>query len=520
MKRGSDLVLYVPHKSAHNLKSAMPAQDPSIALGLDSYPYNGSDSGMAWTNQDIVPMAYGIGSTCMSLGFVVFCPDQDQDDCMMREDGYILLLKRSTWVGIMNSINLSRPMQLIVNDIRFCLEYGAPEAKVAPPVVPSSASEPHRDSYPVRKEPTQAKLHRQDPALDVLPQHKDQLPSAECVFAKKSGDRDFWNAQKHDPGHRKAGALGTDEYPLVLTLGDLEGDEQRSCDKCVILVKGIRSYMPSSDKTLRLQFSHRGTKLCCAVEADSGWALILETISEDYPTCPWLLYPMAVSASSRLVSDRSADEALNWYMDCQNGHRPCSPVQSSQFPARVLDLGIADKYPSMVYLVETPSKRGAYGTMSHCWPSGETITTTLATLKSRKGGIMLGDLSRSFQNAIFLFRKLGIRYMWVDSLCIIQDCEADWQTQAAQIDSIFANSSITIAVGDDGIDGEGSYLTTVGHSSEHTPLLRNGAVTAAGAGRDWVHPERREAKRILYLGNTELLWECKVCSMCECGYRS
>lgn len=175
--------------------------------------------------------------------------------------------------------------------------------------------------------------------------------------------------------------------------------------------------------------------------------------------------------------------------------------------------------------------------MSHCWPTGETLMTTLATLTSRKGGIDLGTLPKSFQNAIFLFRNLGIRYIWVDSLCIIQDCEADWQTQAALIDSIFANSSITIAVADDGsctpgcflseppklrsrlvhwpgIDGEGRYLTTVSQSSEHAPLLRN------DAGRGWVHPERREAKRILYLGKTELLWECQACVVCECGYRS
>lgn len=91
MKRGSDLVVYVPHESAHNLTKVLP-QDPAIVLGLDSYPYNGSDSGMTWTNQDTAPMAYGIGSTCMSLGFVVFCPDQDQDECMMREDGYVCKL--------------------------------------------------------------------------------------------------------------------------------------------------------------------------------------------------------------------------------------------------------------------------------------------------------------------------------------------------------------------------------------------------------------------------------------------
>ena len=96
MKRGSDLVMYVPHKSVHDLKSAIPAQDASIVFGLDSYPYKGSDSGMTWTNQDTVCMAYGVGLTCMSLGFLVFCPDQDQDECMMQEDGYVCKLTSST----------------------------------------------------------------------------------------------------------------------------------------------------------------------------------------------------------------------------------------------------------------------------------------------------------------------------------------------------------------------------------------------------------------------------------------
>lgn len=260
------------------------------------------------------------------------------------------------------------------------------------------------------------------------------------------------------------------------------------------------------------------------------------------PTCPWLLHPKAILASNRLVSDRSADQALNWYINCQDRHGSCKPVQSAKFPARVLDLGIADEHHDIAYLVETPSKRGQFGTLSHCWSSGETITTTLATLESRRGGIVLLDLPRSFQNAILLFRKLGVRYMWVDSLCIIQDDEADWRAQAAQIESIFTNASVTIAVADDGgctpgcflseppnlpsrtvrwpgVDGEGSYRTSIGHSSEHTPLLRTGAAAAAGAESEWVHPERRGSKRILYVGKTELLWECKMCSMCECGYQ-
>lgn len=212
----------------------------------------------------------------------------------------------------------------------------------------------------------------------------------------------------------------------------------------------------------------------------------------------------------------------------------------AEFPAaRVLDLGVTDQRFNKARLVETaPGACFHFGTLSHCWSSGETITTTLATVESHKDGITIADLPRPFQTAIELFRKLGIRYVWVDSLCIIQDSEADWQAQAALVDSIFANSSLTIAIADEGgctpgcflsepptvpsrlvrlpagVDGQSRYSVSVGHSFEHTPLMRVGSLAAAS-----VHPERRETKRLLYVGRSELVWECKTCSICECGYR-
>lgn len=262
------------------------------------------------------------------------------------------------------------------------------------------------------------------------------------------------------------------------------------------------------------------------------------------PKCPWLLPPVPTETSSRSISDKSVKQALKWYMDCQNGHGCCRPGQSPHLPIRVLDLGVADKCENTVYLVEAQSVAGQYGTISHCWPSGETVTTTNGTLESHKLGIKMRGLPESFQNAILIFRALGVRYVWVDSLCIVQDNEADWQAQSAQIDSIFANSCITIAVADDGSctpgcflsepptlrsrlirwpgrNEEGSYLTTVGHSSEHTPLMRRrkGSPEAPYAEDNWVHPERQGAKRILYVGKTELIWGCKAYTTCECGFQ-
>ena len=91
-----------------------------------------------------------------------------------------------------------------------------------------------------------------------------------------SGDREFWSALEHDSGGVTKGCP-----PVVPILGDLEADEQKSCDECLVLARGFRLFLPSGDKSLRLHFFHRGEKLGCAVEADSGWALILDTTSED-----------------------------------------------------------------------------------------------------------------------------------------------------------------------------------------------------------------------------------------------
>jgi len=89
-------------------------------------------------------------------------------------------------------------------------------------------------------------------------------------------------------------------------------------------------------------------------------------------------------------------------------------------PTQVLEIG-DDK----VYLRETTGMIGTYAALSHCWGTSQPLTTTRATLQERCAGITWGSLPRVFQDAISLTRDLGIEYIWIDSLCIIQGDEMD-----------------------------------------------------------------------------------------------
>jgi hypothetical protein len=72
----------------------------------------------------------------------------------------------------------------------------------------------------------------------------------------------------------------------------------------------------------------------------------------------------------------------------------------------------------VVRLYKTQRELAHYTTLSHCWGKKHIVTTTKATLEQRKLEVQWPRLSRTFQDAINITRALGIRYIWIDSLCI------------------------------------------------------------------------------------------------------
>jgi hypothetical protein len=59
-----------------------------------------------------------------------------------------------------------------------------------------------------------------------------------------------------------------------------------------------------------------------------------------------------------------------------------------------------------------------YIALSHCWGKTQHATTTKANYHQRLTSIPMQELSKTFQDAVWLTRRLGIKYLWIDSLCI------------------------------------------------------------------------------------------------------
>ncbi|KAH6868752.1 heterokaryon incompatibility protein-domain-containing protein, partial [Alternaria rosae] len=181
-----------------------------------------------------------------------------------------------------------------------------------------------------------------------------------------------------------------------------------------------------------------------------------------------------------------------------------------------------------IRLIDTGNKRERYACLSHCWGGQYPLRTTKKpdTLSDHLENIEEQDLPKTFRDAIKVIVELGIRFIWIDSLCIVQDDDKDWQVQSAQMASIYANSTLTIAASASSGPHEGLFRVAapdligwsisnfpdirarkpLQHDSERLPLLERG----------WVFQERLLSPRVLHFTDHELIWECMEHLDCEC----
>lgn len=140
--------------------------------------------------------------------------------------------------------------------------------------------------------------------------------------------------------------------------------------------------------------------------------------------------------------------ARDWVDDCLKNHPECrSPVAQDgsppRLPTRVIDVGTSNiRNPR---LLRSEGRRGAWVALSHCWGKQPFLTALSSNIDALQSRIWMSSLPATFRNAIIVTRKLGIRYLWIDSLCILQDSREDWQREAASMPYIFRNAHSVIA---------------------------------------------------------------------------
>lgn len=209
---------------------------------------------------------------------------------------------------------------------------------------------------------------------------------------------------------------------------------------------------------------------------------------------------------------------------------------SATRPTRLLHIGRKDDNP-YVQLRETSEliEETAYTTLSHRW-SGELPRLLVSNYDLFKQEIPSRCLTQTFLEAIQFTLFLGIEYIWIDALCIVQDSLPDWELEAPRMDRVYTNSYVNIAatgsvVGDESLFrySNNSSLSIVpcrisvnrphvspGPIIVHHPRLWSTQVNSEDLScRGWVLQETLLAPRVLHFAQDEIFWECDSLKACQ-----
>lgn len=175
-----------------------------------------------------------------------------------------------------------------------------------------------------------------------------------------------------------------------------------------------------------------------------------------------------------------------------------------------------------------------YLALSHCWGRQPFLVMNKRNKKDFERGMFISHLAVNFQDAIFITRQLGFRYIWIDSLCIIQGSQKDWAREAPSMNKVYRNAFLTVGamassdargglfrVRDPVVVGAcpAKLSTEDGDEVECFVVKSDFWVSnvreAPLSQRAWVLQERILAPRSVYFCESQLFWECREQQACE-----
>ncbi|KAI0555726.1 heterokaryon incompatibility protein-domain-containing protein [Xylaria curta] len=230
-----------------------------------------------------------------------------------------------------------------------------------------------------------------------------------------------------------------------------------------------------------------------------------------------------------------------WLSQCLRNHPNClhrgveESIESTNhtLPTRLIDVG-DDGNPKFCRLVEGKTAKGPYSALTYCWGNGAILKTRMSTLDTHRVRIDWTQMNRTYRDAIEATRALGIRYIWIDALCIIQGDREDWEREAAKMASVYQNAIITLSAAQGISANDGLFLSRLNYTST---LFFDDAEPTGGlylseqlygakkfyddvqvgplSQRGWTLQERILSRRLLHFGTDQLHWECQSATASE-----
>ena len=236
------------------------------------------------------------------------------------------------------------------------------------------------------------------------------------------------------------------------------------------------------------------------------------------------------SATVSTASESSFSLASGWLRDCLASHRLCNHIPDLNFapPTRVIDIQLRDGKPfPRLYLSSSNDLNMKYVALSHCWGKTKTAILKKHMLRTMTRGIDWSRLPKTFQDAILVTQRLGFHYLWIDSLCIMQDSREDWIKESGTMQNVYANCVLTIAASWGKDSGTGLFIERKPLNQQPCRIFRNAhtgcyiqpnitdvsrAAKAANPEslekRAWAVQERFLPARVLSYRSFELQWDC------------
>ncbi|KAL1642030.1 hypothetical protein SLS58_005618 [Diplodia intermedia] len=219
-------------------------------------------------------------------------------------------------------------------------------------------------------------------------------------------------------------------------------------------------------------------------------------------------------------------QITKWFKECEQHHPDCRRQGTAEpfIPKRLVDVQAPGD--EMIRIVETGNdvQVDKYVTLSHRWGGKSDFLKLEAENRDRftTDGISMEELPLNFQHAIQVTREFGIRYIWIDSLCIMQGTGGDFDIEGKKMHQIYRNSHCNIAAADAEHSDCGLFRERVDQDVMPASFQSDSSLQLFEQPGRWVVlPHQLWASQLLQ--NTlytrawvfQVFWECSTISACE-----
>jgi hypothetical protein len=133
---------------------------------------------------------------------------------------------------------------------------------------------------------------------------------------------------------------------------------------------------------------------------------------------------------------------MRWYRECMTSHSGCAPSDPTFRPTRSIEMN--NENSVKLFITKNEDVDESCVAFSYCWGKAKTLKLVQDNLLQLQSWFSNSELPTSHKEAFLICRSMGFRYVWIDSLCIIQDSSEDWQDEALVMKDVYRNSTMSL----------------------------------------------------------------------------